>query len=135
MKELLLAAMMMASRLSGLPVAEELPVVHSLPQDQMCIAVEICGSGQEVLGHYSWKTRVLTLPMGWSSSDPYNFGTLIHEMVHHLQIEKWPEAKDRPCDGEIEKLAYATEHKFYKLLDIEPYIDAMSLLFLTMCDD
>lgn len=127
--------MMMASRLSGLPVAEELPVVHFLPQDQMCVAMESCGIDQEVLGHYSWITGVLTLPIGWAPSDSYNFGTLLHEMVHHLQAEKWPTKKSRPCDGEIEKLAYAAEHKFYKSLGLEPDIDAMSLLFLTICDD
>ena len=135
MKELLLAAMMMASRLSGLPVAEELPTMHFLPQDQMCIGMKTCGSGQEILGHYNFETRVLTLPTGWSSSDPYHMGTLLHETVHHLQAEKWPTKENRPCDGEIEKLAYATEHKFYELLGLPPDIDAMSLLFLTMCDD
>ncbi|KKK80337.1 hypothetical protein LCGC14_2824470, partial [marine sediment metagenome] len=90
MKELLLAAMMIASRLSGLPPATEVPTVHFLPQEQMCVAVDMCDQeGAKVIAHYDMERRILTLPVGWSSGDPQDMSSLVHEMVHHLQAEKW----------------------------------------------
>ena len=135
MTELLFAFMLIASRLSGLPMAEELPTVHFLPQDQMCVSMDICDSSQVVLGHYDFDTRTLTLPVSWSSQDSENLSTLLHEMVHHLQAEKWPEEESRPCGGELEKLAYGTERKFLEPMGLPPSMDPLSLLFLTTCDD
>ena len=135
MTELLFAFMLITSRLSGLPMGKELPTMHFLPQDQMCVAIDMCDVGVQVRGYYDFETRVLTLPVEWSLSDPYDLGSLIHEMVHHLQAEKWPKEEDRPCDGEIEKMAYGAEDKFFRSLGLPPDIDALSLLVLTTCDD
>ena len=135
MKELLLAFMLMASQLSGLPPAKDLPTMAFLPADQMCKAVEMCGTDAMVKGHYDMATRRLTLPMKWNPSILYDLGSLLHEMVHHLQAEEWPEEKNRPCKGKIEEQAYAAEHKFFKVMNMAPDIDTLSLLFLTMCDD
>ena len=128
--------MMIASRLSGLPEAAELPTMMFLPQDQMCVAVEMCGGGARVLGHYDMERRILTLPRTWSSLDVYSLGSLLHEMVHHLQAERWPTGdEDRPCDGEVEKVAYAVEHRFYEMMKVSPDIDPIWLLILTTCHD
>ena len=106
-----------------------------LPQDQMCVAVELCGSGQFIFGHYDMRTRMLTLPTGWSPSNIQNQGDLVHELVHHLQASQWPRKEDRPCNGLIEKQAYETERKFLELFGAELNVDPMTLLFLTSCYD
>ncbi len=138
-KELLLAAMMMASRLSGLPEAAELPTMVFLPQDQMCVAVEACDQARSgdviVAAHYDMDTRRLTLPVEWSPADPQDMSSLIHEMVHHLQAEKWPEEADRPCDGHIEKQAYDAEDKFLGSMGLSLDIGLRYRMMVTHCDD
>lgn len=134
MKELLLAFMLMASQLSGLPPVKELPTMAFLPASQMCIAIDMCDADMTVLGHYDMGKRMLTLPTEWNPSNLRNLGALLHEMVHHLQAEEWPEEKDRPCDGKIEKQAYAVEHEFLRAMKMAPDIDEFTLFVLTMCD-
>ena len=133
MKEIILALMLVASRLSGLPATEELPVMAFLPQDQMCVAVGLCESDQFVYGHYNMQTRMLTLPTGWSPASVQDRGDLVHELVHHLQAVQWPKKEDRPCDGRLEEQAYETERQFLALFGAELDVDPMILLFLTSC--
>lgn len=135
MKELLFAFMLMASQLSGLPPAKELPTMAFLPADQLCVAIETCDNDWTVLGWYDMEKRLLALPTNWNPSLPRHLGALLHEMVHHLQAEEWPKEKDRPCDGEIEKQAYAVEHEFLKAMKMAPDIDEFTLLVLTICDE
>ncbi len=138
MKELLFAAMMIASRLSGLPVADELPTMIFLPQDQMCVAVEACDQAQRgdvvVAAHYDMDTRRLTLPIEWSPADPQDMSSLIHEMVHHLQAEKWPDEAKRPCNGLIERQAYDAEDKFLGSMGLSLGIDPLYRMMVTQCD-
>ena len=135
MKELLLAAMMIASRLSDLPMAEELPTVAFLPPEHICAAVEACDTGQVVRGYYDMQKRLLVLPTDWSPSEPRDLGALVHEMVHHLQREKWPDPGSRPCRGGIEKTAYDAQEVFLRSLGLELQLGLLFRMIVTHCDD
>ena len=78
MNELLLAFMLMASQLSGLPPTKELPAIAFLPSDQLCIAVDLCDTDFMVAGYYDMETRRLTLPTKWNPSSPRDLGALLH---------------------------------------------------------
>ena len=128
--------MMIASRLSGLPPAMEAPIVHFLPAEQMCKAVDMCDQeGAKVIAHYDMERRILTLPVGWSSGDPQDMSSLVHEMVHHLQAEKWPRDEDRPCRGRVEEMAYDVQEKFLRSMGLELEVDPFYRIVLTMCED
>lgn len=125
---------MIASRLSGLPVASELPTVVFLPPEHICAAVEACDAGQKVSGYYSMEKRLLVLPTDWSSSEPRDLGALVHEMVHHLQREKWPDPDSRPCRGHIEKMAYDAQEMFLRSLGLELQLGLLFRMMVTHCD-
>ncbi len=135
MKELLLAFMMIASRLSGLPMAAQEPGLMYLPAEKLCVAVEMCDDDVVVYAHYNIDARLMTLPVTWSSTNPEDLSILIHEMVHHLQAEKWPGGKDAPCHGDREAAAYEAQRLFLESLGIVWDMDPMTLVMLTQCED
>lgn len=74
------AAMMDASRLSGLPMVR-LPHAAIMTPWQMILTMGSDGA----LGAYNWATHEIVLRGPWDKADPENWSTLVHEAVHALQ--------------------------------------------------
>jgi len=114
-RELLFAFMLIASKLSGLPVADSIPPVTFMTAAAMCAEAygrrEKCDADWAVNGVYDMSTGKMALSEDWSAADAQSLGALVHELVHHLQARHYA-GQDRPCDGLIERQAYDAESRF-----------------------
>ncbi len=137
MRELLFAFMLIASRLSGLPIADDVPPVAFMTAEAMCAEVygrqEQCDSDWTVNGYYDMATGNMALADDWSTADAQSLGALVHELVHHLQARHYAKT-DRPCDGTIERQAYDAESRFLESIGAELSIGPFALLMLTSCE-
>lgn len=135
MKELLFAFMLIASRLSGLPIVDDVPPVAFMTAEALCAEVygrqETCDSDWALNGYYDRATGRMALADDWSAADAESLGALVHELVHHLQARHYAV---RPCNGVLEAQAYAAQAAFLESIGEEFSIDPMALVIMTVCE-
>lgn len=111
MTELIVALMLTASQLTGLPNTDRLPNIEYVPE--LFMAERTYGDPlprkrSVIWGQYSCFRNRLSLRDDWDKDDMASMSTLLHELVHHLQCAKhgsvWMMMK---CSSEGQ--AYAAE--------------------------
>ena len=89
------------------------PVV-SIPQIQVVDALpktRIDYGGRRLIAGYDYDRQVLYLTQGWRGRSPQDAGTLLHELVHHAQVES---GLGPTCIRERELEAYGTELRYLR---------------------
>lgn len=114
MTELIVALMLTASQITGLPNADRLPTVEYVAEEVMAVrtyGTPLPRNRSVIWGQYSCHRNRLTLRDTWDKDDFASMATLLHELVHHLQCAKhgtmWMMIK---CGTEGQ--AYAAEMKW-----------------------
>ena len=91
-------------------------------------------TGRGVVAMYNDRTQTIYLPEGWTSGSPADQSILVHEMVHHLQLQA---QLKYGCPEEREKLAYEAQGKWLALfgrsLGEEFGLDPFTVLAKTLC--
>jgi len=83
----------------------------------------------EFRGLYDKARRHIYLVAPWSSDDPVNVGTLLHELIHDVQLlnRAWP------CWGRAEWQAYKLQEKWLKMRGVDPQFSWMRIFLITRC--
>jgi hypothetical protein len=91
MTELVVALMLVASQLTGLPNADRLPDIEYLSEREMAeraYGTPLPRKRSIIWGQYTCYRNRLTLRDTWDKDDIASTSTLLHELVHHLQCAK-----------------------------------------------
>jgi hypothetical protein len=88
-----------------------------------------------VCGLYDDKTQTIWLPHGYCADNLLEQSTLLHELVHHVQMVT---GMDYPCPAARERLAYGLQALWLKERGVEdPYaamgVDEFTILVRSMC--
>lgn len=103
-------------------------IVEALPKTR------IDYGGRRLIAGYNYDHRILYLKQGWRSHSPVDAGTLLHELLHHVQVSS---SVGPTCIRERELEAYAVELRYLrethsKDWDWSPGL--MKTLFALPCD-
>ena len=138
MSELMTALMLWIAAATGLPPASSVPAVAFENKDTLYTLLYGKAPGArsfaEVLAVYDTSARTVRLREGWNRNDLVHVSVLLHELVHHLQLEA---GLKYDCRGAMEKIAYDAQRSFLaehgidmaKALELDP----MFLLFVNSC--
>ena len=88
MIELVLALLLSASQLTGLPMAGRLPTIEFMPERQMAertYGYPLPRNRRKIRGQYSCYRNRLTLRDTWDKDSVASQSDMLHELVHHLQ--------------------------------------------------
>lgn len=142
MQELMAALMIWASNATGLPVAEDMPVL--VLEDRCAIQRmayadenhECTADGVQAI--YDHRTEAIYLPDTWSPTRLYDVSLLLHELIHHMQNEVGTDFDTVDCPGrDLERPAYTAQAAFIKGAGIDPWevmrINQLALYFITTC--
>jgi hypothetical protein len=80
-------------------------------------------------GLYDKERRHIYLVAPWSPDDLQNVGTLLHELLHDVQLLN----KDWPCWGRAEWQAYKLQEKWLKERGVDPGFSWIQIFLETRC--
>lgn len=144
MGELIAALMIWISAYNGLPVPAEHPTVVLIDQCEIrqlhagSAAVDCEDDSLHAEAIYMPERKTIYLPDTWSAGNLGDVGTLLHELVHHMQFENGMDRKAISCPGQqIEAPAYDAEISFLLAAGVDPYktmqLPQIMLFFVTQC--
>ncbi|MGE0253455.1 MAG: DUF6647 family protein [Alphaproteobacteria bacterium] len=114
MSELIVALMLWAAPVTGLPPAATLPEIAIETPATLYARIHGEAPGarageSEVLAVYDLRERTIRLREGWNRDDIVHVSILLHEIVHHMQEAA---GKAYACRGELEAVAYDAQDRF-----------------------
>ena len=133
MKELIIALLAWVGAETGLTVPAPPPVVL-VPEARM---LELAAGSSDVKAMYMRDEGTIYLRDDWGIADLRCRATLLHELVHHVQIvNRVPVA----CPAEREREAYRLTLKWLREQGAkDPYavldIDEFTIIFLSICPE
>lgn len=117
-----------AARLSGLPATRVPPCRIMSSWDVLRLV------GRSAYGAYNWLEHYIVLSAPWDASDPENYSTLVHEMVHALQRDylggKW--MCTHTMAQTTERQAYAAQLAWFRERGLPSALDTISEAFATI---
>lgn len=135
MKELMMALMVWASPVVGLPVPADTPEVVFLDRCEMQeVTGRECEPGLQTYGAH--QSGTVMLRDDWTPDNIRDVAILVHELVHYMQHEHG--VSHTPCTAEShERPAYAAEIAFLRSSGRDPMdviqLRPIQLAFLTTC--
>lgn len=121
MSDLIVALMLWASAITGLPPATVLPEIAVETADTLYARIHGEAPGaraatSEVLAVYDIRERTVRLREGWDRDNIVHVSILLHELVHHMQEAS---GTRYACRGELEAVAYDAQHRYLAEYGIE----------------
>ncbi len=83
----------------------------------------------EFRGLYDKAARHIYLVAPWSPDDVMNVGTLLHELIHDVQLLN----RDWPCWGRAEWQAYKLQETWLKERGLDPEFSWLKIFMITRC--
>jgi len=80
-------------------------------------------------GIYDKERRHIYLVAPWSADNPENVGTLLHELLHDVQLLN----RDWPCWGRAEWQAYKLQEKWLKERGVDPGFSWIQIFLESRC--
>lgn len=137
MTELILAFLMWISAETGLAVPPAPPVVIVSQEEIARRAFGALAKEAGATALYDNESGTVYLREGWDARDLYSRATLLHELVHHVQVfNRVPAA----CPAAHERLAYRLTLVWLEQQGVEdPHamlnIDEFTIAVLSMCPE
>lgn len=112
------------------------PFLSALPEISFCNRnEEIVYENRSIIMHepvsgvYDFNENKIVLVKPWSSQNPENVGTLLHELVHFVQYS----SKEWVCWHETEWEAYKLQENWLKQNGIDPEFNWTEIFLLSRC--
>lgn len=78
---------------------------------------------------YDLTHQQIFLVRPWSAQDTFDLSVLLHELIHHVQLQN----RSWDCIGAPEWEAYKLQEKWLKAHDIDPEFDWLTIYMMSRC--